>query len=191
MIRDILMYMDRTYVMQQQKTPVFQLGLELWRDHVVRSKSISERLLNVLSERIGKERMGEVIERSLIKAITQMLVDLGQAVYQDDFEKHFLAGAADFYKKEAQDFLATSDCPSYLRKAEKRLQEEQERVKAYLDAGTEHKITRVVETELILNQVLLGGLPGGRAWGQIQGGTHGQRSCLPDQVQRPFVIWSA
>lgn len=27
-------YMDRTYVMQQHKVPVFQLGLDLWRDQV-------------------------------------------------------------------------------------------------------------------------------------------------------------
>jgi len=27
-------YMDRTYVTQQHKTPVFQLGLDLWRDQV-------------------------------------------------------------------------------------------------------------------------------------------------------------
>lgn len=26
--------MDRTYVMQQHKVPVFQLGLDLWRDQV-------------------------------------------------------------------------------------------------------------------------------------------------------------
>ena len=28
----------------------------------------------------------------------QMLSELGQAVYVEDFEVHFLAGAADFYK---------------------------------------------------------------------------------------------
>lgn len=29
-----MQYMDRTYVMQQHKVPVFQLGLDLWRDQV-------------------------------------------------------------------------------------------------------------------------------------------------------------
>jgi len=32
MIRDILMYMDRTYVNNFNKTPVHELGLNLWRD---------------------------------------------------------------------------------------------------------------------------------------------------------------
>lgn len=33
-----LQYMDRTYVTQQHKTPVFQLGLDLWREQVRNSK---------------------------------------------------------------------------------------------------------------------------------------------------------
>lgn len=56
-------------------------------------------------------------------------------------------------QKEALDFISTSDCPDYLRKAERRLHEEVERCAAYLDATTEPKITRVVETELLRNQV--------------------------------------
>ncbi len=59
-------------------------------------------------------------------------------------------------QKEAQDFISTSDCPDYLRKAERRLHEEVERCAAYLDATTEPKITRVVETELLRNQVRVG-----------------------------------
>eukprot|EP00195_Chlamydomonas_chlamydogama_P006506 CAMPEP_0202902692 /NCGR_PEP_ID=MMETSP1392-20130828/17001_1 /ASSEMBLY_ACC=CAM_ASM_000868 /TAXON_ID=225041 /ORGANISM="Chlamydomonas chlamydogama, Strain SAG 11-48b" /LENGTH=715 /DNA_ID=CAMNT_0049589497 /DNA_START=313 /DNA_END=2460 /DNA_ORIENTATION=+ len=153
MIRDILMYMDRTYVAQQQKVPVFQLGLELWRDHIVRNPQTKERLLSILTGLVHKERTGEIIDRGLFRSVVQMLVDLGQTVYMDDFEVHFLAAAADFYKKEAQEFSATSDCPDYLVKAEKRLNEEMERVKNYLDPSTESKITRVVETELILNQM--------------------------------------
>ncbi|EFJ43865.1 hypothetical protein VOLCADRAFT_83034 [Volvox carteri f. nagariensis] len=153
MIRDILMYMDRTFVVQQQKTPVFALGLELWRDVVVRNRKISERLLSILMQLITKERQGEVIERGLIKSVTQMLVELGHQVYVEDFEKPFLAAAAEFYRTEAHAFITTSDCPDYLRKAEQRLHEEQERCAAYLDASTEPKITRVVEAELLKSQM--------------------------------------
>lgn len=53
---------------------------------------------------------------------------------------------------EAQEYLASRDCPDYLRKAEKRLAEESERVRNYLDPGSEPKITRVVEAELIQKQ---------------------------------------
>ena len=56
-------------------------------------------------------------------------------------------------QKEASEFISSCDCPDYLVKAEKRLNEEIERVKNYLDPSSEAKIMRVVETELILNQV--------------------------------------
>ncbi len=45
---------------------------------------------------------GEIIERGLIKAITVMLEELGHPVYVEDFEKPFLAAAADFYKVGVQ-----------------------------------------------------------------------------------------
>jgi hypothetical protein len=53
---------------------------------------------------------------------------------------------------EAQEYLATCDCPEYLRRAERRLQEEGERCVHYLDASSEPKITRVVEAQLIQQQ---------------------------------------
>ncbi|KAF5838342.1 Cullin [Dunaliella salina] len=99
MIRDILMYMDRTFVAQQQRTPVFALGLELWRNHVVRSKQIAERLRTVLLDLVHRERSGETIDRALFRSITQMLVDLGPAVYMDEFETPFLLASASFYKR--------------------------------------------------------------------------------------------
>lgn len=153
MIRDILMYMDRTYVPQNDKMPVNDLGLHLWKECVVRAPRLRERLLQTLLELIYKERTGEDVDRSLLRSITQMLTDLGQNVYVEDFEKHFLAASADFYRAEAQQYIATSDCPDYLRKAEGRLDEELARVKHYLDAGTELKISGVVQDEMIKNQM--------------------------------------
>ena len=72
--------MDRTYVAQQQKTPVFQLGLELWRDHVIRNKQISERLLATLSDLVCKERLGETIDKGLLRSISQVGVRLCAAI---------------------------------------------------------------------------------------------------------------
>ena len=53
---------------------------------------------------------------------------------------------------EAQQYFSTCDCPDYLQIAEKRLDEEKERVINYLDPSTEPKITRVLENELISKQ---------------------------------------
>jgi cullin 3 len=116
-------------------------------------------MLATLSDLIARERAGEVVERSLIRAATQMLVDLGPATYEADFERPFLAAAAAFYAKEAQAAIAGCSCPEYLKRAERRLAEEAERVRAYLDASTEPRVTRVVENELLREQA--------RVWGGV------------------------
>ncbi|MCO5563664.1 hypothetical protein L7F22_017311 [Adiantum nelumboides] len=153
MIRDILMYMDRTFVPNYNKTPVHELGLNLWRDNVVRSPKIKVRLLDTLLELVHRERTGEVINRGLMRNVTKMLMDLGPAVYQDDFEKPFLVAAAGFYRLESQEFIEFCDCGDYLKKAEKRLYEEIERVSHYLDSKSESKITAVVEKEMIASHM--------------------------------------
>ena len=63
-------YMDRIYVKHQNKTPVHQLGLDLWRDLVIYDSSIEGRLRSCLLSLVQRERNGEMIERALIKSIT-------------------------------------------------------------------------------------------------------------------------
>ncbi|XP_047959962.1 cullin-3A-like [Salvia hispanica] len=154
MIRDILMYMDRTFIPSTHKTPVHELGLNLWRDHVIHNSNIQSRLLNTILELIQRERTGEVINRGLMRNIIKMLMDLGPSVYQEDFEKSFLQVSADFYRAESQEYIECCDCADYLKKAERRLNEEIDRVSHYLDTKTETKITNVVEKEMIANHKL-------------------------------------
>ncbi|XP_028806440.1 cullin-3A [Neltuma alba] len=154
MIRDILMYMDRTFIPSTHKTPVHELGLNLWRDVVIHSSKAQARLRDTLLDLILRERNGEVINRGLMRNITKMLMDLGYSVYQDDFEKHFLEVSADFYCLESQKFIESCDCGDYLKKAERRLNEEIERVSHYLDSSSESKITNVVEKEMIESHML-------------------------------------
>ncbi|KAL6324877.1 hypothetical protein AAG906_019785 [Vitis piasezkii] len=149
MIRDILMYMDRTFIPSTHKTPVHELGLNLWRDNIIHSAKIQTRLQDTLLDLVLRERTGEVINRGLMRNVIKMLMDLGSSVYQDDFEKHFLEVSADFYRAESQQFIECCDCGEYLKKAERRLNEEMERVSHYLDAKSEAKITSVVEKEMV------------------------------------------
>ncbi|XP_057530675.1 cullin-3A [Amaranthus tricolor] len=153
MIRDILMYMDRTFVPGTHKTPVYELGLNLWRDYVIHSNGIQPRLQNTLLNLILKERTGEVINRGLMRNIIKMLMDLGASVYQEDFEKPYLEVSANFYRIESQEFIECCDCGDYLKKAERRLNEEIERVFHCLDLKSESKITKVVEREMIANHM--------------------------------------
>uniref|UniRef100_J3MQR9 Cullin family profile domain-containing protein n=1 Tax=Oryza brachyantha TaxID=4533 RepID=J3MQR9_ORYBR len=153
MVRDILMYMDRVFIPTNKKTPVFDLGLDLWRDTIVRSPKIHARLFDTLLDIIHRERTGEVINRSLMRSTTKMLMDLGSSVYQDDFEKPFLEASASFYSGESQRFIECCSCGEYLKKAQQRLDEEAERVSQYMDGKTDEKITAVVVKEMLANHM--------------------------------------
>jgi len=152
MIRDILMYMDRTYVMQRKKKPVYDLGLQIFLEQIARHADVKDRLRELLLRNIHSERTGEVVDRSQLKNILSMLQELGVqsiCVYEQDFEGGFIKATEDFYRHESQDFISQNTCPDYMRKAEARLQEEQQRVAHYLSSSTEQKLKRVVEHELI------------------------------------------
>lgn len=69
-LQPYLQYMDRIYVRHQHKATVHDLGLELWRDCVLRQPSIKPRLLATLLGLVHRERGGEVIDRSLMRAST-------------------------------------------------------------------------------------------------------------------------
>lgn len=152
MIRDILMYMDRVYVQQNNVDNVYNLGLIIFRDQVVRYHSIRDHLRSTLLDMVAKERKGEVVDRGAVKNACQMLMVLGidsRAVYEEDFEKPFLEQSAEFYRLESQKFLAENSASVYIKKVEARINEEAERAKHYLDKSTEEPVVKVLEAELI------------------------------------------
>jgi len=155
MVRDILMYMDRTYIQQQRRRPVYELGLHLFRITIWEHPMVQPRITELLMNAISKERDGLLTDdRSLLKAVLGMLLELGQAdpasVYEKDFEHIFLTSTAEFYKQESLSFLSNNTATDYVAKASKRLEEEKERATALaLPSSTEGPLQNIVETELI------------------------------------------
>ncbi|XP_071839124.1 cullin-3-like [Apostichopus japonicus] len=152
MIRDILMYMDRVYVQQNNVDNVYNLGLKIFRDQVVRYGNIREHLQQTLLDMVMRERRGEVVDRLAVKNACQMLMVLGietRTVYEEDFEQPFLEQSADFYTMESQNFLTENSASVYIRKVEARINEETERALHCLDKSTEDPIVKVLEEELI------------------------------------------
>ncbi|XP_026326666.1 cullin-3 isoform X2 [Hyposmocoma kahamanoa] len=152
MIRDILMYMDRVYVQQNEVDNVYNLGLIIFRDQVVRYGCIRDHLRQTLLELVARERRGEVVDRLAIRNACQMLMVLGinsRVVYEEDFEKPFLHQSAEFYRMESQKFLAENSAAVYIARVEARISEEAERARHYLDETTEPRVVAVLEHELI------------------------------------------
>ena len=155
MIRDILMYMDRTYVPNQRRRPVYELGLHLFRITVWDHPRVQPRVTELLLTAIASERAGLLTDdRSLLKANLGMLLELGQAdysnVYERDFESVFLGTTQEFYRQESLSYLSQNTATDYVSKATARLDEEKDRSASLaLPSTTEGPLQSIVETELI------------------------------------------
>lgn len=73
MTRDILMYVESNFVVTNRKTPIYKLGLRLWRHHLMTSsEKIRERLIEAVKQRGG--------EGELVASVNKMLAELGADV---------------------------------------------------------------------------------------------------------------
>lgn len=99
--------------------PVYDLGLILFRDHIVRHERVRNRLRRILLSAVQRERVGEAIDHVSFREITKMLLDLGvgsRSVYEEDFEKHFLEESTAFYNRESAHYISSNTCSEYLQR---------------------------------------------------------------------------
>ncbi|GMT04619.1 hypothetical protein PENTCL1PPCAC_26793, partial [Pristionchus entomophagus] len=152
MIRDIFMYMDRVYVEQQKCEPVYNLGIGIFRDEIVRQDRVSDHLKKVLLDMVADERAGITIKWDGIKTACAMLVALGienKHVYEVDFEAPFLKDTAEYYKAASQKFLEENCASVYVQKVETCISDETDRAMRYLDKDTKNKLLQVLEDVLV------------------------------------------
>ncbi|KAK3902588.1 hypothetical protein C8A05DRAFT_44011 [Staphylotrichum tortipilum] len=170
MIADILMYLERTYTAEARQPSIFAATIGLFRDHILRNSLggasdhldrpfvIFDILNAVVLDLINMERDGDIVDRNLVRDATSML----EAIYETDdepenaklyltvFEPRFLAASQLFYRIECEKLLRDADASAWLRHAQRRLREEQDRCETTLSLLTADKITKVVDQELIV-----------------------------------------
>lgn len=98
--------------------PVKQLGLSIFRDTVLFYSRVRGRVKSILLESIRRDRNGELVDRMLIKAYLQMLVDVDPTghLYLTEFEDKFLEETRQYYSVQTTEYLAHSTVPDYLKK---------------------------------------------------------------------------
>ncbi|KAF4991230.1 hypothetical protein FGRMN_7962 [Fusarium graminum] len=119
---------------------VYTLHLVQWRKELF--EKVSTKVMDAVLKLVEKQRSGETIEHSQIKQVVDSFVSLGLDeadpskstldVYRFHFERPFLAATKDFYLAESKQFVAENSVVEYMKKAETRLSEEEERVRMYL-----------------------------------------------------------
>lgn len=145
-VNHLFRYLNRHWVKREMDEgkkniyDVYTLHLVQWKDTLF--SEIHEEVMSAVLKMVEKQRNGETIEYSQIKSIVDSFVSLGLdesdstkstlEVYRSCFEKPFLEATKAFYQKESKQFVAENSIVEYMKKAEKRLGEEEERVNMYL-----------------------------------------------------------
>ncbi len=156
MLKDVFLYMDRSFVAEQYLMPVYELGLSTFYKVVLQDENLRHRVQTLLLDAVARERRGQLGDTGLMKDSLTIYVEVGNAIgqnlYESEFESAFLETTRQFYRLESSEFIVKNTCPDYLRKAEARMVEEINRANAYLEPVSEPKSRAVVKAELIANR---------------------------------------
>jgi hypothetical protein len=69
------MYLDRAFVKKLDLPDVYQMGQNVFRDSILHFPRIEKSLVHCFLRQIELERSGERVNFSLLKKITEMLLD--------------------------------------------------------------------------------------------------------------------
>ncbi|KAB5588680.1 Cullin 1 [Ceratobasidium theobromae] len=165
-INRLFAYLNRHWVKREKDEgrknvyQVYILALVQWRDRLfypIQNKD--HKLVTALLKMIEKQRNGETIDTGLVKKVIESFVSLGLDdndqnkaqldVYQKEFQTPFIDATEKYYTHESATFLQEHSVPEYLKKAEERLREEEDRVERYLHFSTRKTLISKCEDVLI------------------------------------------
>ncbi|EPS98422.1 hypothetical protein FOMPIDRAFT_1024606 [Fomitopsis schrenkii] len=165
-INRLFTYLNRHWVKRERDEgrkgvyPVYTLALVQWKQNFfLHIQSKQNKLAGALLRLIERQRNGETIDQTLVKSVVDSFVSLGldegdinkvsYEVYKEHFEVPFLEVTEKYYKQESEAFLAENTVAEYLKKAEERLREEEDRVERYLNNNTRKGLVSKCEQVLI------------------------------------------
>lgn len=165
-INRLFTYLNRHWVKRERDEgrkgvyPVYTLALVQWRaNFFLHIQNKQQRLAGAILRLIEEQRNGETIDQGLVKKVVDSFVSLGideadinkQSLenYKEHFETPFLDATEKYYTQESEAFLAENSVSDYLKKAEERLREEEDRVERYLHTTTRKLLISKCEHVLI------------------------------------------
>ncbi|KAG8904450.1 hypothetical protein FRB99_001710 [Tulasnella sp. 403] len=165
-INRLFTYLNRHWVKREKDEgrkgvyTVYTLALVQWKTNFfLHIQGKNQKLANAVLRLIENQRNGETIDVGLVKKVVDSFVSLGLDdsdsnkasfdVYREHFETPFITGTEKYYKQESESFLAENSISEYLKKAEERLKEEEDRVERYMNNITRKTIIGKCEAVLI------------------------------------------
>ncbi|CCA67819.1 probable SCF complex member Cullin 1 [Serendipita indica DSM 11827] len=144
-VNRLFTYLNRHWVKREKDEgrknvyQVYTLALVQWKvNFFIHVQNKHTKLASAILKLIEAQRNGETIDQSLVKKVIDSFVSLGLdetdsnkaslEVYKEHFEVPFIAATEKYYKAESDLFLAENTVSDYLKKAEERLREEEDRI---------------------------------------------------------------
>lgn len=165
-INRLFTYLNRHWVKREKDEgrkgvyTVYTLALVQWKQNFfLHIQGKNQKLANAVLRLIENQRNGETIDVGLVKKVVDSFVSLGLDdsdsnkatfdVYKEHFETPFINATEKYYKHESESFLAENSISEYLKKAEERLKEEEDRVERYMNSITRKTLVGKCEAVLI------------------------------------------
>jgi cullin 4 len=148
-IRNIFLYLDRSYAMQVHTVGVvsiWDLCLRFFGERLQqRHESVGKLVVGLLAM-VQCERRGQSIDKSIVRRLLRMLFVVG--LYRH-FEEPFVMESERFFISEGQELIDSLDAASYLKHVERRLQQAVDMVAQYLDIGSRVPLIAVIDNRLL------------------------------------------
>ncbi|KAI0022537.1 Cullin [Xylariomycetidae sp. FL0641] len=168
-IHHLFRYLNRHWVKREMDEgkkntyDVYTLHLYQWRTEFF--AQVNTKVMDAVLQLVQKQRNGETIEHGQIKQVVESFVSLGLDehdatkstldIYRYHFERPFLQATEQFYQKESKQFVAENSVVEYMKKAEARLHEEEERVRMYLHNDIAMPLKKTCNKALIADHSVL------------------------------------
>ncbi|KAG0231395.1 hypothetical protein BGW42_006523 [Actinomortierella wolfii] len=162
-LHHLFMYLNRHWVRREidegrkQVNDVSTLTLTSWKECLF--DHVQHNVMAAVLQLIERQRNGETVETSLLRNVVESFVALGVDetdptkstldVYRVHFEQPFVSATEVYYKMESERFLSENSVTEYMKKAEARLAEEENRVQMYLHPSTHRPLIQTCENVLV------------------------------------------
>lgn len=162
-VSDVLMYLNRVYVKEAKRLLVYDLGIQLFKENVVKynGNEVGDRLVRIVIEEITRSRQGQVITSKMhitrLVAMMELLAESGTSdgenYYQRYFEDAFLGASDQFFRAVSAEQLAAANGAQYLHEISQFIRDEESRTRFYLPEATYPKLVNLMNMVLVRDKI--------------------------------------
>lgn len=162
-VSDVLMYLNRVYVKEAKRLLIYDLGLQLFKENIIKfnGNEVGERLVAIIIAEITRSRQGQVITSKMhitrLVAMMELLAEAGNAdgdnYYQRYFESAFLDASDQFFTSVSAEQIASNNGAQYLHEISQFIHDEESRMRFYLPDATYPKLINLMNTVLVRDKI--------------------------------------